>query len=102
MTTADTVPADVGELIVEIDAFIAAEVRPLEAEGDNARFFDHRREYARTDFDAGGIPLAVSWCSTRKLRCCTSTSSTATARKKSRFGETRFDTVRQPTALPHS
>ncbi len=47
---------DVTALIEEIDAFIASEIRPLEAEGDNARFFDHRREYARTDFEAGGIP----------------------------------------------
>ena len=43
-------------LLQEIDAFIEDEVRPLEAEGENARFFDHRREYARTDFEAGGIP----------------------------------------------
>ena len=49
-------PDDVAALLKEIDAFVAAEIRPLEAEGDNARFFDHRREYARTDFDAGGIP----------------------------------------------
>jgi alkylation response protein AidB-like acyl-CoA dehydrogenase len=49
-------PDEVTAVLEEIDAFIAAEVRPLEAEGDNARFFDHRREYARTDFEAGGIP----------------------------------------------
>ncbi len=52
----EAAPDDVTALIEEIDAFIAAEIRPLEAEGDNARFFDHRREYARTDFEAGGIP----------------------------------------------
>ena len=52
----EAAPDDVTTLIEEIDAFIAAEIRPLEAEGDNARFFDHRREYARTDFEAGGIP----------------------------------------------
>jgi alkylation response protein AidB-like acyl-CoA dehydrogenase len=46
------------ELLEEIDAFIAAEIRPLEEVDDNARFFDHRREYSRTDFDAGGIPSA--------------------------------------------
>jgi alkylation response protein AidB-like acyl-CoA dehydrogenase len=44
------------QLLEEIDAFIAEEVKPLEAEGDNARFFDHRREHARTDWDDGGIP----------------------------------------------
>jgi acyl-CoA dehydrogenase len=52
----EAIPEDVAALLEEVDAFIAAEVRPLEAEGDNARFFDHRREHARTDFDAGGIP----------------------------------------------
>src|SRR4051794_41844664 len=50
------IPEDVATLIEEVDTFIETDVRPLEAEGDNARFFDHRREYARTDFDAGGIP----------------------------------------------
>jgi len=49
-------PAKIAELLLEIDTFIAAEVRPLEQEGDNARFFDHRREYSRTDFERGGIP----------------------------------------------
>jgi acyl-CoA dehydrogenase len=52
----EDLPDDVVALIEEVDAFIAAELRPLEVEGDNARFFDHRREYARTDFAAGGIP----------------------------------------------
>jgi alkylation response protein AidB-like acyl-CoA dehydrogenase len=46
----------VDALLEEIDAFIASEIRPLEQEGDNARFFDHRREHARTDFERGGIP----------------------------------------------
>jgi acyl-CoA dehydrogenase len=52
------VPAEIAGVIEEIDAFIEAEIRPLERAGDNARFFDHRREHARTDFDAGGIPSA--------------------------------------------
>jgi len=50
------VSEEIQGLLQEIDAFIEDEVRPLEAEGENARFFDHRREYARTDFEAGGIP----------------------------------------------
>jgi acyl-CoA dehydrogenase len=54
----EDLPQEVKDLLEEIDAFIAAEIRPLEGEGDNARFFDHRREYARTDFEAGGIPRA--------------------------------------------
>ena len=40
----------------ELDAFIAAEIKPLEEQDDNIRFFDHRREYARTDFENGGVP----------------------------------------------
>jgi alkylation response protein AidB-like acyl-CoA dehydrogenase len=52
----EDLPQDVADLLGEIDAFIEAEIRPLEAEDDNARFFDHRREYSRTDFERGGIP----------------------------------------------
>jgi alkylation response protein AidB-like acyl-CoA dehydrogenase len=54
----DQLPADILALLEEVEAFIAAEVRPLEQADDNARFFDHRREYARTDFAGGGQPSA--------------------------------------------
>ena len=40
----------------ELDAFIEAEIKPLENADDNIRFFDHRREYERTDWEAGGLP----------------------------------------------
>ncbi|PMY00648.1 acyl-CoA dehydrogenase family protein, partial [Pseudomonas sp. MPR-R5A] len=33
-----------------------AEITPLQHQDDNNRFFDHRREYARTDWDNGGLP----------------------------------------------
>jgi acyl-CoA dehydrogenase len=49
-------PADLTAYLAELDAFIEAEIRPLEQQDDNIRFFDHRREWARTDFDAGGLP----------------------------------------------
>jgi acyl-CoA dehydrogenase len=49
-------PQDLIAYLAELDAFIEAEIRPLEAEGDNIRFFDHRREWARTDFENGGLP----------------------------------------------
>jgi alkylation response protein AidB-like acyl-CoA dehydrogenase len=49
-------PADITALVEEIDAFIEAAIKPLEEQDDNARFFDHRREYARTDYERGGIP----------------------------------------------
>ncbi|MDH5738494.1 MAG: acyl-CoA dehydrogenase family protein, partial [Gammaproteobacteria bacterium] len=40
----------------ELDDFIDREIKPLEAENDNIRFFDHRREDARTDWERGGLP----------------------------------------------
>ncbi|MFZ4382707.1 MAG: acyl-CoA dehydrogenase family protein, partial [Sandarakinorhabdus sp.] len=51
-----TIPADLEAYLAELDAFIAAEIKPLENRDDNIRFFDHRREWARTDFDNGGLP----------------------------------------------
>jgi alkylation response protein AidB-like acyl-CoA dehydrogenase len=54
----EELPDDIAALLVEVDAFIADQVRPLEEADDNARFFDHRREYARTDFEDGGKPSA--------------------------------------------
>jgi len=42
----EELPTEIVGLLEEVDAFIAAEVRPLEAADDNARFFDHRREDA--------------------------------------------------------
>lgn len=42
--------------LAELDQFIADEIRPLEEQDDNIRFFDHRREWARTDFENGGLP----------------------------------------------
>ena len=49
-------PADLVAYLGELDRFIASEIAPLEAADDNIRFFDHRREYARTDFESGGLP----------------------------------------------
>lgn len=52
------IPAAIQRTLDEIDAFIEREIRPLEQADDNKRFFDHRREWARTDFDNGGTPRA--------------------------------------------
>jgi acyl-CoA dehydrogenase len=49
-------PQDLAGYLDELDAFIDKEIRPLEEEDDNIRFFDHRREDARTDWDRGGLP----------------------------------------------
>jgi acyl-CoA dehydrogenase len=50
------IPADLIAYLAELDEFIEAEIRPLERQDDNIRFFDHRREDARTDWDRGGLP----------------------------------------------
>ncbi|WP_404800893.1 acyl-CoA dehydrogenase family protein [Pseudoblastomonas flavescens] len=44
------------DYLAELDAFIEAEIRPLEQQDDNIRFFDHRREHARTAWDNQGLP----------------------------------------------
>ena len=46
-----TIPAEIQTTLEELDEFIEREIKPLELEDDNMRFFDHRREWARTDFD---------------------------------------------------
>ena len=50
------IPSDLVAYLDELDAFIEAEIKPLEGADDNIRFFDHRREWARTDFERGGLP----------------------------------------------
>src|SRR5215475_257800 len=50
------IPADLASYLTELDEFIEAEIRPLEQQDDNIRFFDHRREDARTDWERGGLP----------------------------------------------
>ena len=50
------IPADIKAYLKELDDFIEREIRPLERENDNIRFFDHRREWARTDFENDGLP----------------------------------------------
>ena len=49
-------PKDISDYLVELDAFVEREIKPIENRDDNIRFFDHRREWARTDFDNGGLP----------------------------------------------
>jgi acyl-CoA dehydrogenase len=49
-------PKELVDYLAELDRFIDAEIKPLQAQDDNERFFDHRREYARTDWDHDGLP----------------------------------------------
>lgn len=51
-------PGDLIDYLQELDTFIDEKIRPLENEDDNIRFFDHRREWARTDFENDGLPRA--------------------------------------------
>ena len=53
-----TLPDHLPGVLDDIDAFIDREIKPLER--DNMQYFDQRREYARTDWDNGGIP-ARAW-----------------------------------------
>ena len=50
------IPKDLADYLDELDDFIEREIKPLEQQDDNIRFFDHRREDARTDWDRGGLP----------------------------------------------
>jgi acyl-CoA dehydrogenase len=53
------IPEDITKLLGEIDNFIEEVIKPLEQTDDNIRFFDHRREDARTDWERGGLPNEV-------------------------------------------
>ncbi|MDX1648793.1 MAG: acyl-CoA dehydrogenase family protein [Myxococcota bacterium] len=50
------IPPDLARYLDELDDFIEREIKPLEEQDDNVRFFDHRREDARTDWERGGLP----------------------------------------------
>ena len=50
------IPEDLQAYLKELDDFIEKEITPLQMENDNNRFFDHRREDARTDWERGGLP----------------------------------------------
>ena len=50
------IPDDIRTYLAALDDFIAKEIVPLQMQDDNNRFFDHRREHARTDWDNNGLP----------------------------------------------
>ena len=49
-------PQDLVDYLAELDRFIEDVIMPLQRQDDNDRFFDHRREHARTDWDNQGLP----------------------------------------------
>jgi len=50
------IPKDIADYLDELDDFIDKVIKPLEQLNDNIRFFDYRREDARTDWDRDGLP----------------------------------------------
>jgi acyl-CoA dehydrogenase len=51
-----SLPQSLVDYLAELDEFIETTITPLEESDDNIRFFDHRREDARTDWERGGLP----------------------------------------------
>eukprot|EP00747_Dinoflagellata_sp_TGD_P166110 gnl/TRDRNA2_/TRDRNA2_188388_c0_seq1.p1 gnl/TRDRNA2_/TRDRNA2_188388_c0~~gnl/TRDRNA2_/TRDRNA2_188388_c0_seq1.p1 ORF type:complete len:450 (-),score=96.94 gnl/TRDRNA2_/TRDRNA2_188388_c0_seq1:83-1375(-) len=49
-------PEELLAYLKELDDFIEKEIKPLQMKDDNNRFFDHRREWARADWERGGLP----------------------------------------------
>lgn len=62
------IPAEILAYLAELDNFIDSEIKPLEQQDDNIRFFDHRREWARTDFERDGLPRAEWEALLREMR----------------------------------
>jgi alkylation response protein AidB-like acyl-CoA dehydrogenase len=50
------IPQEIQTLLGRLDRFIEEVILPLEQQDDNIRFFDYRREDARTDWERGGLP----------------------------------------------
>jgi alkylation response protein AidB-like acyl-CoA dehydrogenase len=50
------IPPEIAAYLEELDEFIERVIVPLERQDDNIRFFDHRREDARTDWHRDGLP----------------------------------------------
>ena len=50
------IPKDITDYLGVLDDFIEREIKPIEQRDDNIRFFDHRREDARTDWENDGLP----------------------------------------------
>ena len=49
-----SIPEDVTTFLAELDDFIDTRIKPIEEA--NPEYFDHRREFARTDVERGGVP----------------------------------------------
>ena len=63
-----SIPASTRQLLDELDRFIEDVIKPIENEDDNIRFFDHRREDSRTDWERDGLPNAEWESLLRRMR----------------------------------
>ncbi|MAT04423.1 MAG: acyl-CoA dehydrogenase [Acidimicrobiaceae bacterium] len=61
-------PDDLAAYLDELDDFIEQVIKPMEERDDNIRFFDHRREDARTDWERGGLPNAEWYALLREAK----------------------------------
>jgi Acyl-CoA dehydrogenase, N-terminal domain len=50
------IPEHLAQYLQELDNFIETQILPLQMQDDNNRFFDYRREDARTDWERDGLP----------------------------------------------
>lgn len=50
------IPDEIATYLQTLNEFIDEQIKPLQQRDDNERFFDHRREHARTDWDNDGWP----------------------------------------------
>ncbi len=62
------IPGNITDYLRVLDTFIEAEIKPIENRDDNIRFFDHRREDARTDWDREGLPNENWWALLGEMR----------------------------------
>jgi len=62
------IPKEIEDCLLELDGFIEHTIKPLEQKDDNIRFFDHRREHARTDWDNQGLPREEWWALLRQAK----------------------------------
>lgn len=51
-----SLPPSLTAHLKKLDSFIDSTILPLQASNDNERFFDHRREHSRTNWDNQGLP----------------------------------------------
>jgi hypothetical protein len=52
---------DLVQYLKDLDAFIETKIKPLQDRDGNNRFFNYRREHARTDWDNGGPLISTTF-----------------------------------------